>query len=115
MSLSVLFVTLLMLYGSMISGQALSTASKARHRALQDVRALMEQMAVIPLASIPGTFPDDTPIPEFNNLHVRNQVVRIRYKDGDPTLLPLEYEVVATWTSSLGRPASLTVKGVRNR
>jgi hypothetical protein len=113
--MTIFFLAIVVLYSTLVSGELASVTNKDKHRALQDVRALMEQMSVIPMSSLGQVFPHDTEIPAFASLHVRNQRVRVRYDNADPTAVPLGYEVVASWTTVHGRPASLTVRGMRCR
>jgi hypothetical protein len=114
-AMSALTIAMVMLFSTFLSGQMLSTTNKHRHRALMDAQALMEQMGVMPLNTIAATFPHDTPIPEFDDLHVPNQEVRVRYEGGNPNARPLMYEVLSTWTTVGGQPAQLLLRGVRAR
>jgi hypothetical protein len=80
-----------------------------------DTTALMEQMAVVPIAQLGSTFPHATDIPEFTDLHVANQRVQVVYAHGNPSLRPVQFEVVSTWTTAGRLPARLVVQGVRAR
>ena len=115
-SLSVLLIAMVVLYQAMLTGGVASRDNKLRHRALQDVNSLTEQMAIVPLANLSTTFPHDTDIPEFDGLHVPAQRVFVRYADGaGTTAAPMNFEVVTTWTSTLGRTETMVVRGVRAR
>jgi hypothetical protein len=115
LSLTVLTVVMVMLFGVFLSGFTLSRVNKDKHRALMDTTALMEQMAVIPIGSLGTTFPHATDIPEFNDLHIPNQRVQVQYDNGNPNARPLQFRVVSTWTTAGGMPARLTIQGVRAR
>lgn len=115
LAMTVFFVSMIILYACLLTSQVQSLTNKDNHRALQDTRALMEQMATIPITNLGDVFPHDTWIPEFEDLHVRNQKVKVRYAGGDADAVPLHYEVVSTWMTTEGRPATMTLKGVRAR
>jgi hypothetical protein len=80
-----------------------------------DTTALMEQMSLIPIGNLGNTFPNATNIPEFNDLHIPDQRVRVLYANGNPNARPLQFSVVSTWTTAGRLPARLTVQGVRAR
>ncbi len=115
LAMTVFFVSMIILYACLLTSQVQSQTNKDNHRALQDTRALMEQMATIPITNLGDVFPHDTWIPEFEDLHVRAQKVKVRYAGGDIDAVPLHYEVVSTWMTAEGRPATMTLKGVRAR
>lgn len=115
LAMTVFFVSMIILYACLLTSQVQSTVNKDRHRALQDSRALLEQMATIPIMNLGDVFPHDTWIPEFNDLHVRDQRVKVLYANGDPEAVPLAYEVVSNWSSMEGRQAHMILKGVRAR
>ncbi len=115
-SMMVLLLAMTVLFEAMLAGGVASKDNKLRHRALQDVNSLTEQMTIVPLANLSSTFVHDTPIAEFDDLHVPNQEVRVLYAAGaGTTTAPINFEVVTTWTSSLGRTERLVVRGVRAR
>ena len=115
-SMTVLLVAMTVLFEAMLTGGVASKDNKLRHRALQDVNSLTEQMTIVPLANLSTTFVHDTPIAEFDDLHVPNQEVRVLYAAGAGAATPpINYEVVTTWTSSLGRTERLVIRGVRAR
>jgi hypothetical protein len=115
-AMMLMIVAITVLFQTLLSGQILSNDAKLRHRALQDTSSLMEQMAIVPLANLATTFAHDTNIPEFANLHVPDQAVRVVYDNpAAPTVAPVGFAVVSTWTSSLGRNETLTIRGVRAR
>jgi prepilin-type N-terminal cleavage/methylation domain-containing protein len=115
LALTILAVAIVALFGSFLSTQVLSRVNKDKHRALMDTTALMEQMGTIPLANLGTTFPHSTDIPQFNDLHVREQRVQVVYENGDPNARPLNYSVVSTWRTAGGLPARLVVRGLRAR
>jgi type II secretory pathway component PulJ len=108
LAFTILCVVMVMLFGSLLSTQTLSRVNKDKHRALMDSTALMEQMAMMPIADLGATFPHATEIPEFNGLHVPDQRVQVIYDNADPNARPLLYRA--------GRmPARLSLRGVRAR
>lgn len=113
--MALFFVSMIILYACLLTSQVQSAVNKDRHRALQDARALLEQMATIPVTNLGDVFPHDTWIPEFDDLHVRNQRVKVRYANGNPDAVPLSYEVVSEWSTTEGREAMLVLKGSRAR
>jgi Tfp pilus assembly protein PilV len=114
--LAALLTSVIVLYQSLITGQVASRDHKLRHRALQDANSLTEQMMIIPLPNLSATFAHDTPIPEFDGLHCPDQQVRVLYEAGAGAATPpVNYSVVSTWTSTLGRTETLVVRGVRAR
>jgi hypothetical protein len=115
LAMTVFFVSMIILYACLLTSQVQSHTNKDNHRALQDTRALMEQMATIPITNLGDVFPHNTWIPEFDDLHVRNQKVKVLYQNGNADAVPLHYEVMSTWTTAEGRPAKLSLKGVRAR
>ncbi|HYC76538.1 MAG TPA: hypothetical protein VEI02_02820 [Planctomycetota bacterium] len=115
-AMSVILVSMTVLYQALLSGQILSADNKLRHRALQDASSLMEQMSVVPLPNLSATFAHDAPIAEFAGLHCPNQSVRVVYEDAAATTEPpVNYRVISTWTSTVGRPETLVLRGVRAR
>ncbi len=80
-----------------------------------DATALSEQMAIMPIGSIATTFPNDTEIAEFSNLHINNEQVRVIYENNDTTARPLRYQVVVTWIGVGGRAGRVTMNAVRAR
>jgi Tfp pilus assembly protein PilE len=115
LALTVLTVVIVMFFGVFLSAHSLSRVNKDKHRALMDTTALMEQITLIPIGDIANTFPHATDIPEFNDLHIRDQRVQVVYANGNAAARPLEYQVVSTWTTAASRPARLSVQGVRAR
>jgi hypothetical protein len=113
--MAVLFIAILSLFSSLISGQTLSRGTKSRHQVVQDVTALMEQLDTIPLLRLPQIFPHDTDVPEFTNLHVRGQRLRVLYADGDPTARPLFFSVESTYDAPMGQRGKVVIHGVRAR
>ena len=114
-AMSVIAVSLLMLHGTLIAGHSLSRHSRDRGQALSDIKALMEQIEAMPITTVTSTFTHDAIIPPFNDLHLRNQRVRVRYANAAPDARPLQYDVVCTYESVSGRPATVMLRGVRNR
>jgi prepilin-type N-terminal cleavage/methylation domain-containing protein len=115
-SLTVLLIAMTVLYEALLTGGVASKDNKLRHRALQDISSLTEQMSIVPLANLSTTFEHDVAIAEFDDLHLPDQEVRVLYEAGaGASVPPINYEVVATWTSSLGRTERLVVRGVRAR
>lgn len=115
LAMTVFFVAMIILYACLLTSQSQSEVNKDRHRALQDSRALLEQMATIPIMNLGDVFPHDTWIPEFNDLHVRNQRVKVRYANGDTEAVPLAYEVVSLWSTAHGRESQMVLSGARAR
>lgn len=114
LAMALLASAMLVLFGVLLNGGVLAATVRDRHRALQDVYALMEQMQRIPIASIRTTLPHDTDIPEFNDLHVRQQRMRIVY-DAAPEVRPMSFRVRCTWQTLNGRPGVVEVAGLRAR
>jgi hypothetical protein len=106
LAMTILTVVMVMLFGTMLSSQALSRVNKS---------ALMEQISILPIANIGATFPNATDIPEFTDLHVANQRVRVVYANNNPDARPLQFQVISTWTTVGGLPARLVVQGLRAR
>lgn len=108
-------IAMVIVFSTLLTWRALSSANKDRHRALQDVSALMEQIAIMPLTTIGATFVHDQYITDFNDLHARSERVKIRYANGNPNAVPLNYDVIATWTTVAGETGKITMHGVRSR
>jgi hypothetical protein len=115
LAMAVLFIAILSLFSSLISGQTLSRGTKSRHQVVQDVTALMEQLDTIPILRLPLILPHDTDVPEFTNLHVRGQRLRVLYADGDPTARPLFFSVESTYDAPMGQRGKVVIHGVRAR
>jgi hypothetical protein len=113
-AMTTLSMAMLILFGLLLNGGVLAATVRDRHRALRDVNALMEQMAAMPIASIGTVFPHNAAIPEFNDLHCRNQRMYVIY-DGTKDERPLNYRVKCTWETLNGRPGVVEVRGMRAR
>jgi hypothetical protein len=115
LAITVLTVVVTMLFGAMLSSHLLSRVNKDKHRAILDTTALMEQMRLIPIGNLGATFPHAVDIPQFNDLHIPNQRVRVLYDGANPNARPLGYQVESTWTTAGRLPARIAVRGVRAR
>lgn len=115
LTLATIFMATLVLFGSLLTLQVQSAASKHKSEVLNDVKSLTEQMMAQPMSGLGAQFPHNTDIPEFNDLHAPSERVRVVYADGDPNAVPLEYRVEASWKTTGGRPAKLVVHGMRVR
>jgi hypothetical protein len=114
-TLATVFMATLVLFGTLVTLQVQTTASKHKQEVLSDVKSLTEQMMAQPMSGLGTLFPHNTVIPEFNDLHAPEQQIKVLYAGGDPNAVPLEYKVEATWKTAGGRPARLLVHGMRVR
>lgn len=104
-------------YGQ-ITSLNLLRALRERNTAMSDLEACMETILAEPLAQIPVAFPGDTPVSDYDELHLDAQQMVPTYPGfAGVGAVPEPLEVVLTvnWNDWRGRPQTLRLASMRTR
>ncbi|MGK0219247.1 MAG: prepilin-type N-terminal cleavage/methylation domain-containing protein [Planctomycetota bacterium] len=108
-------------YVSQLTSMGVIEQSRDRAQALMDLEACMEQVVLLPSASLPvagSSFEHGVPVAMYEGLHLSEQRIVVTYPEFDPALEvpdPLQVVLTATWEDRLGRSYSQRLRGMRVR
>ena len=118
-AISVLLVAVGGSYLSQVTSMGLIEQSRDRAQALMDLEACMQQVALLPSASLPvagSAFEHGLPVAFYEGLHLPEQRIVATYPGFDPALEvpdPLQVVLTATWEDRMGREQSQRLRGMR--
>ena len=100
----------------------LNRTSHETNRATADVQSAMEELLLLPIASIPdpnrGGVAPGAAVPAYDDLHLPQEAVVATFPnyDGAGSVPdPLEVVLTVTWQDAAGRDRSLTVSSMKTR
>lgn len=108
-------------YLSQLTSMGLIEQSRDRAQALMDLEACMEQVTLLPSASLPvagSSFEHGVPVVMYEELHLPAQRIVVTYPGFDPTEEvpnPLQVVLTATWEDRMGHSYSQRLRGMRVR
>ncbi len=104
-----------------LSALNLVRTSRETAAASADLRAAMEEILLLPPASIPvagGPYEPGVPIAAYSGLHLREEALTAAYPGyvpGEPVPDPLAIVLTASWKDFAGRPRTTRIATMRTR
>lgn len=118
-AISVILVALGASYMSQLTSMSVIEQSRDRAQALMDLEACMEQVVLLPSASLPvagSAFEHGVPVGMYEGLHLPEQRIVVTYPEFDPAQEvpdPLQVVLTATWEDRMGHVYSQRLRGMR--
>ena len=112
-TITLLAVGAIAIYHSIASYHELSEMASERNIAFFDLETALEDIRSTPFDRIVDEFPDDQPIVKFNDLHLKDEQIVVRYVN--PNRDPLVISAEITWTDSQGVSMTESMHTARTR
>ena len=109
----ILALAALVAFPTMLSFFELSDSAREENVATHDLMTAVEDIVCTPFSQVTVTYPDGQVVPKFTRLHLRDELITVRYDN--PAADPLVVSLTATWSDSKGRPRQETYRCVRTR
>lgn len=117
-AVGVLMVAVLSALSSQVTSLNLITTSRETNTALSDLQAAMEQVLLERADEIPGAYPADTSLVNFDDLNLQDERIVPTYPGfvvGDVVPDPLPIVLTISWSDYGGRPRFMTLSSMKTR
>lgn len=119
--ISVMMIGVLGALVSQVASANLLRTSKETNRAVLDLRAVMDQVLVMPAGTIPvagSVYADNAVITAYNGLHLKDEQITVDYPGyvaGGAVPNPLTIVLTINWTDYAGRARTLTLSSMKTQ
>jgi len=113
LSIALLAVGAISIYQAVFSYTELSEMAHDRNLAFFDLETALEDIRSTPFDKIVEKYPDEEPIPKFDDLHLRNERITVTYRN--PNRDPLVITATIEWQDRQGRSFSESMHTARTR